>query len=86
MKLNIGGITEAGLSKANLTGSWRYQFPAINPELCNICGLCELFCPDSSVNIAKNAVTVKEEYCKGCGICAKECHRNAITMILEGEK
>jgi Pyruvate/2-oxoacid:ferredoxin oxidoreductase delta subunit len=24
------------------------------------------------------------EFCKGCGICAKECPRNAISMLPEG--
>ena len=23
-------------------------------------------------------------YCRGCGVCARECARNAITMVREG--
>jgi len=26
---------------------------------------------------------VNLDYCKGCGICAKECPKDAITMVLE---
>jgi len=85
MKLNIGGITEAGLSKNNKTGTWRYQIPFIIEDNCNGCGLCEIFCPDSCLTIINKLVSVDTNYCKGCGICAIECNQNAIIMQSEGE-
>ncbi|MFZ5633904.1 MAG: 4Fe-4S binding protein [Bacillota bacterium] len=84
MKLNIGGITEAGLAKKNKTGSWRYFSPVIDKDLCSGCGICELFCPDSCIEIDNKSCLVNKFYCKGCGICAKECPQSAITMRPEG--
>ncbi len=85
MKLNIGGITEAGRSVKNHTGTWRYQIPVIKKEKCNGCGICELFCPDSCIVISENLVSIDETYCKGCGICVRECSLEAIMMQPEGE-
>lgn len=84
MKLNIGGITEAGLSKKNRTGNWRYFLPVVDKEKCNGCGICEMFCPDSCIEIKDKLSVINEFYCKGCGICARECPRSAITMQPEG--
>lgn len=82
----MGGITEAGRSKGNRTGTWRYKFPFVNADLCNCCGNCELFCPDSCVSLTDEAAVINDYYCKGCGICAVECPKDAITMQPEGEK
>jgi pyruvate ferredoxin oxidoreductase delta subunit len=84
VRLNIGGITEAGQSKKNKTGSWRVFGPVVDKEVCNGCGICELFCPDSCIEIDGKLCAVNKLYCKGCGICAKECPRSAITMQAEG--
>jgi len=84
VKLNVGGVTEAGLSKKNRTGNWRYFFPVVDKEKCNGCGICEMFCPDSCIKTKDKLSVVNEFYCKGCGICARECPRSAITMQPEG--
>jgi len=86
VKLNIGCITEAGLSKKNRTGYWRYFFPIVDKEKCNGCGICELFCPDSCIQIKDKKCVVNGYYCKGCGICARECPRAALTMQPGGEE
>lgn len=82
--LNVGVVTEAGLSKKNRTGDWRYFLPVIDSDKCNGCGRCETFCPDSSIELKDKLCTVNPFYCKGCGICARECSRSAITMSPEG--
>lgn len=84
MKLNIGAVTEAGQSKKNKTGSWKYFTPVIDEEKCNGCGICETFCPDSSITISGKQCFINLDYCKGCGICAYECPKSAITMQVEG--
>ncbi len=83
MKLNLGGVTEAGRSKQNRTGNWRYFLPVVDQKRCNGCGTCELFCPDSAIEINNKLCLINTFYCKGCGICARECPRSAITMQVE---
>lgn len=80
MKLNIGGITEAGLSKKNKTGDWSYFIPVVDAASCNGCGTCELFCPESCIEIKEKLSIIDGYYCKGCRICSRECPREAITM------
>lgn len=84
MKLNIGGITEAGLSKKNRTGDWSYFIPGIDGNICNGCGICELFCPENCIDIIEGLCVVNDYFCKGCGICARECKRGAIKMEIKG--
>ncbi len=83
MKITIGAVVQGGTSLQYKTGSWRYQRPVINEELCNGCGICEMVCPDSSVVQSEGVYTVHYEYCKGCGLCAHECPRGAIEMVPE---
>jgi len=84
LKLNIGGITEAGLSKKNKTGNWSYFIPVVDVSRCNGCGICEQFCPESCVEIKEKLCIVNEYYCKGCQICCFECPQEAITMKEKG--
>lgn len=53
--------------------------------VCNECDNCLVFCPDFAIQRDGTAKYVVDyDYCKGCGICARECPRNAITMVPEG--
>ena len=56
---------------------------AVDPELCNSCGLCAKACPYNAISVdtkAKMAAKVTEAACAGCGTCAAECPTMAITM------
>jgi heterodisulfide reductase subunit A len=56
---------------------------AVDPELCNSCGLCAKVCPYNAISVdtkAKMAAEVTEAACSGCGTCAAECPTMAITM------
>jgi len=56
---------------------------AVDPELCNSCGLCAKVCPYNAISVdtkAKIAAEVTEAACSGCGTCAAECPTMAITM------
>jgi pyruvate ferredoxin oxidoreductase delta subunit len=77
--LTIGAIDSAGGSRKNKTGNWR-NFKPVVTEKCNGCGMCELFCPDSCIEIVNKSSVINYDYCKGCGICSEECPRQAITM------
>lgn len=80
MKLNLGSITEAGLSKKNKTGNWSYFIPVVDSEKCNGCGICEQFCPEMTIDIKDKLCFVDTFYCKGCAICSRECPRGALAM------
>lgn len=49
---------------------------------CNLCGNCELFCPDAAIqlNPSGDGYMILYEYCKGCGVCVEECPRGAIHL------
>lgn len=77
-------VTEIGNARQYETGSWRSERPVVDAKLCIKCGVCWLFCPDSSVKQAEDGHFEADlVYCKGCGICAKECPVGCITMVSE---
>jgi len=81
--LHFAQVVAARTSLAYPTGGWRYSRPVIDLEACNGCGVCEMFCPDSSLTIVDKQAIVDYGFCKGCGICAEECARDAIQMVIE---
>ena len=85
--IEVGSIvTERGSAAQYQTGGWRSQKPTFDNSKCNKCGLCYIFCPDCAIEQQENGFYMPNLfYCKGCGICAKECPRDVITMIEEGE-
>lgn len=85
-ELPIGGIMPGpSTSRFSKTGDWRSFKPVIDEDKCNKCGLCWVYCPDSSILPVDDKYQVDLDYCKGCGICAEECPQKAITMIEEVE-
>ncbi|MCX8184615.1 MAG: 4Fe-4S binding protein [Sulfolobales archaeon] len=69
------------------TGSWRIRKPVINYSKCIGCGICWLYCPDSTIDIedtgSRFRVSIDYTYCKGCGICWTVCPVKAIDMVKE---
>ena len=83
-ELKFYSIITGGMDATSTTGEWRYQRPIVTKEKCNKCGLCWLYCPDSSIVPLEDGYYEPDlVYCKGCGICADECPKNAITMTEE---
>ena len=74
-------VYDCGWSADNRTGAWRALRPIRDPERCNDCGLCWLYCPEGC--ITPESYVIDLAYCKGCGICAAECRVDAIRMERE---
>jgi len=83
MKIEIGAVSPANSSWTNKTGAWRAFRPEVDDDKCTGCGLCETYCPDSSVVQEGKKVSIDYDYCKGCGICSHECPTGAINMVVE---
>jgi len=62
------------------TGTWASQKPALEPERCNGCLYCWLYCPGSAVTPQGDKIALRLELCKGCGICVMECPQGALRM------
>jgi pyruvate ferredoxin oxidoreductase delta subunit len=59
--------------------------PKVEQEKCIGCGMCQLYCPESTVKLTdEKQVIFDYRYCKGCGVCANECPVGAIARVKEG--
>ncbi|MGC8834137.1 MAG: 4Fe-4S binding protein, partial [Armatimonadota bacterium] len=55
-----------------------------NCGLCNMCGNCFHFCPDSAVLRRRGwGFEIDLDHCKGCAVCVEECPRGAMSMVPE---
>ncbi len=85
MKLSIGAVVIGGTSLSYKTGAWRDQRPVIEYERCKPCGICEMFCPDSAVQLVDQRYVIDYDYCKGCALCVGECPTHAIVLVPEAK-
>src|SRR3990172_3556029 len=81
-------IREQFTSRDNITGLWAKNVAVIDPDKCNVCQQCGIWCPEDAIKF--NPLTgkmdlVDYDYCKGCGICDFVCptEQKAISMIDE---
>ena len=96
MRVSLGAVSKPYSALKMKTGDWGTHWPKIDEELCNGCGICEMYCPDLCIELVKvgeekvndkikeiKKARVNYDYCKGCGICAEVCPTKAITMELK---
>ena len=84
MTIPSGGVCAPGSTLVNKTGGWRTFKPVYDYDKCIKCKLCELLCPDASIDPRDDGFfEFNYDFCKGCGICANECPKDAIEMVLE---
>jgi oxalate oxidoreductase subunit delta len=78
----LGCITPAPVTEQPMmiTGNWRIYRPVLDPEKCNLCMSCIIFCPDAcwQLNEAEDEPVWNAKYCKGCSICVRECTSGAL--------
>ncbi len=74
---NLGLTEEESLAEAKR---------CFNCGVCNMCGLCMVFCPDVAIKThsSGHGYSLSYKYCKGCGVCVEECPRGAMIMTREG--
>ena len=63
----------------------RTEIPVFDHDKCIQCNFCWIFCPEGCITREEGIYEANLDYCKGCGVCAKECPRDAITMMREEE-
>ncbi len=83
----LGCITPApvGEQPMMITGNWRIYRPVLDPEKCNLCMSCIIFCPDAcwQLNEEEDEPVWNAKYCKGCSICVNECTSGALSRAYE---
>ena len=54
----------------------------VNKDRCAACGLCEINCPYSAieVDVKEGCAVVNAVLCKGCGVCTASCRMNAVDL------
>jgi ferredoxin len=56
----------------------------IDPEKCDSCAKCELFCPTSAIKVSDDETAqINTDYCIGCGACTNVCPEGAINLERE---
>ena len=83
-------IREQFTARQNMTGLWAKEVAVIDPDKCNACQQCGIWCPEDAIKL--DPVTgkldiVDYDFCKGCGICGFVCppEQHAIEMV-DGSK
>ncbi|MBI3603091.1 MAG: 2-oxoacid:acceptor oxidoreductase family protein [Nitrospirae bacterium] len=66
------------------TGDWRVFRPVLEPEKCNGCALCFVYCPEAAITLTANDRPVIDyDHCKGCMLCVEECPTKALKIERE---
>ena len=59
---------------------------AINPDLCEGCGICVEFCQFEAIAIQDGLALVNRDDCYGCGVCVDKCAQGAVRIDLDPTK
>ncbi len=64
----------AGVCRALIT----YE---IDPEKCDLCGLCIAKCPADAIEKSEETAVIKADECTKCGVCFRLCKRGAVVLV-----
>lgn len=79
-------IAVGGNAPLKQTGGWRTFRPVLQPDKCNGCWLCFVYCPDAVIAMTPDdRPQIDYEHCKGCQICVQECPTGALVATREQE-
>lgn len=56
------------------------HFAEVDPERCDVCGVCETRCPMDAYTRADEKPQVQQHRCIGCGLCVTTCPQEAIAF------
>jgi MinD superfamily P-loop ATPase len=62
---------------------WGGKIAAIDPNMCNGCGICEQICRFEAIHPGTLGYEVDPISCDGCAACVYQCPEGAITMQLQ---
>lgn len=82
-------IREKFTSRATYTGSWAKTVAVIDPEKCNTCQQCGIWCPEGAIRmdpVTGKLNIVDYDYCKGCAMCHYVCPPDALAIEMVDEK
>ena len=75
----LRGITRFEDKNENCTAKANY-LAAVDPDLCQGCGLCQERCVFEAVKMDGEIALVSPDKCFGCGVCAVTCPEKAIAL------
>lgn len=77
-------VAACGNATLRKTGDWRVFRPILEPEKCNGCTLCFVYCPEAAITLTEtNLPVIDYEHCKGCMLCVEECPTRAFRIERE---
>ena len=62
----VGPAFKAG-HLVSTNSSYRVFTPVVNNELCTLCLICYVNCPDRTILINNDKIEFDYDFCKGCG-------------------
>ncbi len=55
-------------------------YAALNPDLCESCGICVQICPMDAIKLKGEIAKIRTRRCIGCGNCVAKCPQDAIYL------